>query len=182
MAIKVIDKKKARQDSYVLKNMKREPRIHQMVRHPHIVVLLEVKRGTADQLWTVGGTSLCLLQTLETENSYYMAMELCAGGDLMDRICEKKRLEEREVRRYIRQILSAVDHLHKHGIVHRSDYKSGSPASYRLLSVFIIIDGCFQTPPIPVHSSRCMLGSHSHTCRNSLQSIYSFQSRKLTEK
>ncbi|XP_029903752.1 hormonally up-regulated neu tumor-associated kinase [Myripristis murdjan] len=98
VAIKVIDKKKARQDSYVLKNMKREPRIHQMVRHPHIVVLLE---------------------TLETENSYYMAMELCAGGDLMDRICERKRLEEREVRRYIRQILSAVEHLHKHGIVHR---------------------------------------------------------------
>ncbi|XP_055767153.1 uncharacterized protein LOC129842569 [Salvelinus fontinalis] len=98
VAIKVIDKKKARQDSYVLKNMKREPRIHQMVRHPHIVVLLE---------------------TLETENSYYMAMELCAGGDLMDRICEKKRLEEREVRRYTRQILSAVEHLHTHGIIHR---------------------------------------------------------------
>uniref|UniRef100_A0AAV2M0Z1 Protein kinase domain-containing protein n=1 Tax=Knipowitschia caucasica TaxID=637954 RepID=A0AAV2M0Z1_KNICA len=96
VAIKVIDKKKARQDSYVLKNMKREPRIHQMVRHPHIVVLFE---------------------TLETENSYYMAMELCAGGDLMDRICERKRLEEREVRRYTRQILSAVDHLHKHGVL-----------------------------------------------------------------
>uniref|UniRef100_A0A667ZJM6 non-specific serine/threonine protein kinase n=1 Tax=Myripristis murdjan TaxID=586833 RepID=A0A667ZJM6_9TELE len=67
-----------------------------MVRHPHIVVLLE------------------------TENSYYMAMELCAGGDLMDRICERKRLEEREVRRYIRQILSAVEHLHKHGIVRKN--------------------------------------------------------------
>ncbi|XP_053700177.1 hormonally up-regulated neu tumor-associated kinase homolog B isoform X2 [Synchiropus splendidus] len=98
VAIKVIDKKKARQDTYVLKNMKREPRIHQMIRHPHVVVLLE---------------------TLETENSYYMAMELCSGGDLMDRICEKKKLEEKEVRRYSRQILSAVDHLHKHGIVHR---------------------------------------------------------------
>ncbi|XP_043962429.1 hormonally up-regulated neu tumor-associated kinase isoform X2 [Gambusia affinis] len=69
-----------------------------MVRHPHIVVLLE---------------------TLETENSYYMAMELCAGGDLMDRICDRRRLGEREVRRYTRQILSAVEHLHKHGIVHR---------------------------------------------------------------
>ncbi|KAA0707226.1 Hormonally up-regulated neu tumor-associated kinase -like protein A [Triplophysa tibetana] len=97
VAIKVIDKKKARQDSYVLKNMKREPRIHQLIRHPNIVLLLE---------------------TLETENCYYMAMELCGGGDLMDRICERKRLEEREVRRYTRQILSAVDHLHKHGIVH----------------------------------------------------------------
>ncbi|XP_031437088.1 LOW QUALITY PROTEIN: hormonally up-regulated neu tumor-associated kinase [Clupea harengus] len=98
VAIKVIDKKKARQDAYVQKNMKREPRIHQMIRHPNVVLLLE---------------------TLETENSYYMVMELCAGGDLMERICQHKRLEEREVRKYTRQILSAVEHLHRHGIVHR---------------------------------------------------------------
>ncbi|KAM4771045.1 uncharacterized protein WCC33_002852 [Rhinophrynus dorsalis] len=98
VAMKVIDKKKAKQDSYVLKNMKREPRIHQMIKHPDIVQLYE---------------------TLETENSYYMVMELCLGGDLMDRICDKKKLEEREVRKYTRQILSAVEHLHHHGIVHR---------------------------------------------------------------
>ncbi|XP_018117793.2 hormonally up-regulated neu tumor-associated kinase [Xenopus laevis] len=98
VAMKVIDKKKAKQDSYVLKNMKREPRIHQMIKHPNIVQLYE---------------------TLETENSYYMVMELCLGGDLMDRICDKKKLEERDVRRYIRQLLSAVEHLHRHGIVHR---------------------------------------------------------------
>ncbi|XP_067841042.1 hormonally up-regulated neu tumor-associated kinase homolog A [Heptranchias perlo] len=98
VAIKVIDKKKAKQDTYVQKNMKREPRIHQMIKHPNIVQLFE---------------------TLETENSYYMVMELCQGGDLMDRICEKKKLEEREVRKYSRQILSAVEHLHRHAIVHR---------------------------------------------------------------
>ncbi|XP_072266295.1 uncharacterized protein [Pyxicephalus adspersus] len=78
--------------------MKREPRIHQMVKHPNIVQLYE---------------------TLETENSYYMVMELCEGGDLMDRICDKKKLEEKEVRKYARQIMSAVEHLHCHGIVHR---------------------------------------------------------------
>ncbi|XP_078398989.1 hormonally up-regulated neu tumor-associated kinase [Cetorhinus maximus] len=98
VAIKVIDKKKAKQDTYVQKNMKREPRIHQMIKHPNIVQLFE---------------------TLETENSYYMAMELCQGGDLMDRISEKKKLEEKEVRKYTRQILSAVEHLHRHAIVHR---------------------------------------------------------------
>uniref|UniRef100_A0AAY5F4S8 non-specific serine/threonine protein kinase n=1 Tax=Electrophorus electricus TaxID=8005 RepID=A0AAY5F4S8_ELEEL len=75
VAIKVIDKKKARQDSYVLKNMKREPRIQQLIVHPNVVRLLE---------------------TLETEHCYYMALELCAGGDLMERICERKRLHERE--------------------------------------------------------------------------------------
>ncbi|GAB0186217.1 hormonally up-regulated neu tumor-associated kinase A-like [Grus japonensis] len=98
VAIKVIDKRKAKQDSYVLKNMKREPRIHQMIKHPNVVRLYE---------------------TLETDNSYYMVMELCLGGDLLDRICDKKRLAEREVRRYARQILSAVEHLHCQGIVHR---------------------------------------------------------------
>ncbi|XP_074845230.1 uncharacterized protein LOC142010709 [Carettochelys insculpta] len=98
VAIKVIDKRKAKQDSYILKNMKREPRIHQMIKHPNIVQLYE---------------------TLETENSYYLVMELCLGGDLMDTICDKKKLEEREVRDYTRQIMSAVEHLHHHGIVHR---------------------------------------------------------------
>lgn len=98
VAIKVIDKTKAKQDSYVLKHMKREPRIQQMIKHPNVVQLYE---------------------TLETANSYYMVMELCLGGDLLDRICDKKRLSEREVRRYTRQILSAVEHLHCQGIVHR---------------------------------------------------------------
>ncbi|KAM9240266.1 serine/threonine-protein kinase MARK1-like [Leptosomus discolor] len=98
VAIKVIDKRKAKQDSYILKNMKREPRIHQMIKHPNVVRLYE---------------------TLETDNSYYMVMELCLGGDLLDRICDKKRLAEREVRTYTRQILSAVEHLHCQGIVHR---------------------------------------------------------------
>ncbi|XP_032858531.2 hormonally up-regulated neu tumor-associated kinase homolog A-like [Tyto alba] len=98
VAIKVIDKRKAKQDSYVLKNMKREPRIHEMIKHPNVVRLYE---------------------TLETDNSYYMVMELCLGGDLLDKICDKKRLAEREVRRYTRQILSAVEHLHCQGIVHR---------------------------------------------------------------
>ncbi|XP_053316282.1 hormonally up-regulated neu tumor-associated kinase homolog A-like [Spea bombifrons] len=98
VAMKVICKKKAKQDSYVLKNMKREPQIHQMIKHPNIVQLYD---------------------TLETENSYYMVMELCLGGDLMDRICDKKKLEETDVRKYARQLMSAVEHLHRHGIVHR---------------------------------------------------------------
>ncbi|XP_051852677.1 hormonally up-regulated neu tumor-associated kinase homolog A-like [Antechinus flavipes] len=98
VAIKVINKTKAQQDSYILKNMKREPRIQQMVKHPHIVQLYE---------------------TLETENSFYMVMELCLGGDLLDKIYDQKKLDEKEVRRFIKQIMSAVGHLHHHGIVHR---------------------------------------------------------------
>ncbi len=95
----MIDKKKAKEDPYVRKNMRREGRLLQMIRHKHVVQLYEI---------------------METENSYYLVGELCLGGDLMDHICNKKRLEEREVRRYIRQVISAVDYLHKAGVLHRS--------------------------------------------------------------
>ena len=63
VAVKVIDKKKAREDAYVRKNLRREGKLVQQVRHRHVVRLHEV---------------------METENSYYMVMELCRGGDLME--------------------------------------------------------------------------------------------------
>ncbi|XP_075450012.1 hormonally up-regulated neu tumor-associated kinase isoform X3 [Ascaphus truei] len=98
VAVKVIDKKKAKKDSYVTKNLRREGQIQQMIRHPNITQLLDI---------------------LETENSYYLVMELCSGGNLMHKIYEKKRLEEYETRKYIRQLILAVEHLHRAGVVHR---------------------------------------------------------------
>ncbi|XP_055501036.1 hormonally up-regulated neu tumor-associated kinase homolog A [Leucoraja erinacea] len=98
VAVKVIDKKKAKKDSYVTKNLRREGQIHQMIRHPNITQLLDI---------------------LETENSYYLVMELCIGGNLMHKMYDRKILEETEVRRYIRQLTLAVEHLHRAGVVHR---------------------------------------------------------------
>uniref|UniRef100_A0A3B4AU75 non-specific serine/threonine protein kinase n=1 Tax=Periophthalmus magnuspinnatus TaxID=409849 RepID=A0A3B4AU75_9GOBI len=98
VAVKVIDKRKAKKDSYVTKNLRREGHIQQMIRHPNITQLLDI---------------------LETENSYYLVMELCPGGNLMNRIYDKKRLEERETQKYIRQLVLAVEHLHRAGVVHR---------------------------------------------------------------
>ncbi|XP_074651210.1 uncharacterized protein LOC141905968 isoform X2 [Tubulanus polymorphus] len=98
VAVKVIDKKKAREDSYVRKNLRREGKILQMVRHDNVAQLYEI---------------------METENCYYLVVELCEGGDLMEHICQRKRLEEKEVLRYMKQIISAVDYLHKAGILHR---------------------------------------------------------------
>ncbi|NXO39659.1 HUNK kinase, partial [Locustella ochotensis] len=98
VAVKVIDKKRARKDTYVTKNLRREGQIQQMIRHPNIAQLLDI---------------------LETENSYYLVMELCPGGNLMHKIYEKKRLEEHEARKYIRQLILAVEHLHRAGVVHR---------------------------------------------------------------
>ena len=45
--------------------------------------------------------------------------ELCEGGDLMDYICARKYLSEVCTRKFIRQIISAVDYLHRIGILHR---------------------------------------------------------------
>ena len=59
VAMKVIDKKKALQDTYVAKNFKREARLLQKVHHPNIVQLYEV---------------------IETENNYYLITELCTGN------------------------------------------------------------------------------------------------------
>uniref|UniRef100_A0A6I8QWA9 non-specific serine/threonine protein kinase n=1 Tax=Xenopus tropicalis TaxID=8364 RepID=A0A6I8QWA9_XENTR len=98
VAIKVIDKKKAKKDTYVTKNLRREGQIQQMIRHPNITQLLDI---------------------LETENSYYLVMELCTGGNLMHKIYERKRIEEHEARKYIRQLILAVEHLHRAGVVHR---------------------------------------------------------------
>ncbi|XP_067255314.1 hormonally up-regulated neu tumor-associated kinase homolog A [Chanodichthys erythropterus] len=98
VAVKVIDKKKAKKDSYVTKNLRREGQIQQMIRHPNITQLLDI---------------------LETENSYYLVMELCPGGNLMNYIYEKKRLDEREAQKYVRQLVMAVEHLHRAGVVHR---------------------------------------------------------------
>ena len=94
----MIDKKKAKEDAYVSKNMRREGKLLQMIIHPNIIQLYEL---------------------METENSYYLVTELCEGGDLMDYICARKYLTEACTRKFIRQIISAVDYLHRIGILHR---------------------------------------------------------------
>lgn len=98
VAMKIIDKKKALQDAYVAKNFKREAKLLQKVCHPNIIQLYEV---------------------IETENNYYLITELCSGGELMKYIYKMGRLSETETRKYVRQIVSAIDHLHKAGIIHR---------------------------------------------------------------
>jgi Neu-associated kinase len=98
VAVKVIDKKKAKDDAYVHRNLRREAKLLQMLRQRNIIQLLEV---------------------VETDNSYYLVTELCKGGELMDHICKQQHLDEDEVRKYVRQIVLAVHHFHMAGIVHR---------------------------------------------------------------
>ena len=100
IAIKAVDKNQAKEDSYVFKNLRREARIMQLLAHPNIIRLLEV---------------------VETENSYYMVMELVSGGDVMHHIMSNKYscLEEHLVKKYIKQMITAIHYMHEAGIVHR---------------------------------------------------------------
>ncbi len=50
---------------------------------------------------------------------YYMVEEYCSGGDLFDYIQKEKCFTEKKASIIFRQLLSAVNHLHKKNIVHR---------------------------------------------------------------
>eukprot|EP00794_Sanderia_malayensis_P000605 gene605-1267_t len=98
VAIKIINKKKAREDRYVSRNLKREAEIMQLVRHRNVVRLLEV---------------------METDAFYYLVTELCTGGELLDKICCRKYFDEDTTRKYIQQLISAVLTMHRNRVVHR---------------------------------------------------------------
>jgi calcium-dependent protein kinase len=57
----------------------------------------------------------------EDDNYVYIAMELCEGGELLDRILAKKgsRYSEKDAAVIVRQMLKVAAECHLHGLVHR---------------------------------------------------------------
>ncbi|KAK1357663.1 Calcium-dependent protein kinase [Heracleum sosnowskyi] len=57
----------------------------------------------------------------EDDSYVYIAMELCEGGELLDRILAKKssRYTEKDAARVVRQMLKVAAECHLHGLVHR---------------------------------------------------------------
>ncbi|KAK2858786.1 hypothetical protein Q5P01_003406 [Channa striata] len=55
----------------------------------------------------------------ESSDHLYLIMQLVSGGELFDRIVEKGFYTEKDASTLIRQVLDAVNYLHKMGIVHR---------------------------------------------------------------
>ncbi|KAI8829753.1 kinase-like domain-containing protein [Chytridium lagenaria] len=101
VALKVIDKERL-PDEYSLKNIHREAQIMRMLDHPNIIQLYEV---------------------METKKELFLVLEYASGGEVLDYIVAHGRLKEKEARKFIGQIVSALEYCHNLNIAHR-DLKS----------------------------------------------------------
>jgi len=57
--------------------------------------------------------------TYEDALYVHIVMELCAGGELFDRIVEKGQYSEREAAKLIKTIVGVVEACHSLGVMHR---------------------------------------------------------------
>ena len=96
VAIKTLSK--AKFDEIGLSWGSRELDLMRFLNHPNIVHLYDV----------ISGDEVC-----------YLIMEFVDGGELLSYCCEKGTLTEDVAREFFRDILGAVDYLHRKGIVHR---------------------------------------------------------------
>ena len=98
-AVKIIDKRVlAPEDEQALTKEVEIMKQLAELQHPNIVFLKEV---------------------CQSEGTFYIVQELCAGGELFDRIVEKEKYNEKDARVAMKQIVSAVDACHDLRIVHR---------------------------------------------------------------
>lgn len=97
-AVKCLNKRKVKLDK--LKQLQQEIRIMVQLDHPSILRLHEF---------------------YETRDVIYMVLELCQGGELLDRLHaqEGEKFPEKIACQYVYTILSAVRYCHSHDIVHR---------------------------------------------------------------
>ncbi|GAB5365581.1 hypothetical protein AAMO2058_001070500 [Amorphochlora amoebiformis] len=57
-------------------------------------------------------------EAFEDSNYLYMAMELCTGGELFDRIIEKKKHTEHEAADTLYMLFQGLEYIHHHGLAH----------------------------------------------------------------
>eukprot|EP00727_Mastigamoeba_balamuthi_P010230 m51a1_g583 putative C-tail anchored protein (415) ;mRNA; r:4046-6069 len=60
-----------------------------------------------------------LYEVLETPGKVYLSMELCKGGNLLDKLSHAEHYSESRARRIAQQLTSAVAYMHSRGVIHR---------------------------------------------------------------
>ena len=91
VAVKILEKDKI-VDTNDVDRVSREIHILKVLRHPVVVQLYEI---------------------IESENELYLIMEYARGGELFEFIVSHKRVREKEAARFLHQIISGVEYLHK---------------------------------------------------------------------
>ena len=97
VAIKILEKEKI-VDVADVERVSREIHILKLIRNPHVIQLYEI---------------------IETHRQLYLIMEFASGGELFDHIVESQRLKEHEAIKFLRQIVSGVEVIHRNFVVHR---------------------------------------------------------------
>ena len=97
LACKVIEKARLKHNDLELR-FRCEIRVHQQMHHHGIVQLIDV---------------------LQDEFFYYVFLEFCPGGELFQHIVDRERLQEEQAKPIMKQILEAVEYIHKMGVSHR---------------------------------------------------------------
>lgn len=60
-----------------------------------------------------------LLDFFETPSTFYLVMEKCNGGDVLDRVASIEQYTEKDACQFSKGLLEAVQYMHKRGIAHR---------------------------------------------------------------
>ena len=60
-----------------------------------------------------------IYETIETEKHIIIAMELCAGGDLLNYVRKRRKLKEPQAKKIFAQIISGLRYIHSKYVAHR---------------------------------------------------------------
>ncbi|KAL0080988.1 kinase-like domain-containing protein, partial [Phycomyces blakesleeanus] len=101
VAVKVLKKK----------NFKTEDQIK------HAQNEMEICKGFVKSL---GHKNIVKVYEVDSDSDYiYIVMECVKGGELFDKIKKYGRIKEIDVQKWFRQLIEAMEYIHKNGIVHR---------------------------------------------------------------
>eukprot|EP00756_Hemistasia_phaeocysticola_P001115 Hpha_TRINITY_DN10804_c0_g2::TRINITY_DN10804_c0_g2_i1::g.23375::m.23375 len=98
VAVKIIKKELLNKNQRSAQQLFREIAIMKSLSHPNIVNLYD---------------------TLQTGNNIYMVLELVDGGELFERIVERRRFDEAQGRSYFQDLIMGVRYVHMQGVAHR---------------------------------------------------------------
>lgn len=134
VAVKLIQPLEPTHEQYIM----REIDILQRITHPNVAVFIAN--------WTIA------------PNYHVLVLEHCGGGSLKLYLKKRKRLEERDARAVLLQILAAMSHLNSLGIIHY-DVKPANIMFDSLMIVKIIDFGWSKTTvgAMPDGSVHCSL-------------------------